>query len=498
MPNKNYERYQELMVKIKDIESAAGLMNWDQEVNLPSKAGDIRGQQLSTIAGIAHEHSTSKELEEVLNALHEDQSLDADQRANVERSLEDLEKAKKYPNEFVVKLSKTTSETFHAWLKALEENDYNVYQPVLDKMVQLKKEEAELLGYEDHPYDALMDTYEKGAKTQPTTETFEDVKKELIPFLEEIQSKPKPDDSFMFQHFDKHEQWQFGMDLLKQIGYDFEAGRQDIAPHPFTISFGCNDVRITTRIDEKNFNEMVWSTIHEGGHALYEQGLREDQYGMPLGEAVSLGIHESQSRLWENNVVRSRAFWEANYPALQKKFPDQLGNVSLDAFYKGMNIVQPSLIRTDADEITYHFHILIRFEIEKGLMEGTYSTDELRDVWNQKYKDYLGIDIPEDRKGILQDIHWSHGGIGYFPTYSFGSFYAAQFYHQATKDIPTLEDDIANGDPSGLLNWLRTNIHQHGKRYRAKDLCEKVTGEPLNFQYFMDYARKKYGDIYDL
>jgi carboxypeptidase Taq len=299
-------------------------------------------------------------------------------------------------------------------------------------------------------------------------------------------------------HYPHQKQWDYGIDILKQLGYDFEAGRQDLSEHPFTTSFSPLDVRVTTRVDEHNLYDMLWSCIHEGGHALYEQGLSAEEYGMPCGQAVSLGIHESQSRLYENNVGRSFPFWKANYGKLQNTFPENLGAIPLEKFYKGINLVEPSLIRTDADELTYHFHIMIRYEIEKQLIEGSIEVKDLEKVWNDAYKKYLNIEVPSPKKGVLQDVHWAHGGFGYFPTYSLGSFYAAQFFHKIQQEVPNIENDLSNGNAKPLLTWLRTNIHQHGQLYSANELCEKATGEALKFDYFMKYAQKKYRQIYNV
>jgi carboxypeptidase Taq len=276
------------------------------------------------------------------------------------------------------------------------------------------------------------------------------------------------------------------------MGYDFDRGRQDIAPHPFTISFGVDDVRVTTRIDEKDLSNMTWSCIHEGGHALYEQGLDGSEYGLPSGSAISLAIHESQSRLWENNVGRSLEYWKYHYPTLQKIFNKNLENVSLKKFYRAINNVEPGFIRTEADELNYHLHIMVRYEIEKIMMSENVDAHQLKTLWNEKYKEYLGLDVKEDNLGILQDVHWAHGSIGYFPTYSLGSFYAAQFFHQAEKDIPKLKKQIKKGDTSQLLDWLRTNIHRKGRSVEAEELCTNLTGEGLNFDYFKNYVEKKY------
>ncbi|MFN6039638.1 MAG: carboxypeptidase M32, partial [Bacteroidota bacterium] len=279
---------------------------------------------------------------------------------------------------------------------------------------------------------------------------------------------------------------------------DFDCGRQDISTHPFTINFSSKDVRVTTRIDEKNLSEMIWSCIHEGGHALYEQGLPEDEYGMPLSEAVSLGIHESQSRLWENNVGRSFSYWKNNFKVLKNYFPEQLNSITSEHFYKACNKVEPSFIRTNADELTYHFHVIIRYEIEKKLISREIKTKDLPAIWNEMYKNYLGLDVKNDKEGVLQDVHWSHGSFGYFPTYSIGSFYAAQFFHKAHEAIPGLEMQIESSNFKELLNWLHHSIHKHGKFYSAQDLCMNITGETLNVDYFMKYVSDKYEKIYNL
>ena len=496
--NKKYLIFKEQTEKIADINYASGVLNWDQETYIPKKGVGYRAQQLATLSALAHEMSTSQKYGEMIDGLLNESDLSDVEKANVKLSKKDYDRSIKLPTEYVIRLSKATSEAFHSWIKAREANNFELYIPSLKKMVDLQREKAEIYGYEDHPYNALMDAYEPDAKVAEIDTLFEDVRKQLSPFIQKIFAKSKPSNEFMFQNFPHKEQWSFGLDMLTQIGFDFDAGRQDLSEHPFTTSFSPLDVRLTTRVDENNLYDMFWSCIHEGGHGLYEQGLSPEQYGMPCGSAVSLGIHESQSRMYENNIARSMPYWKANYPSLQATFKKQLGAISLDKFYKGINMVEPSLIRTDADELTYHFHIMIRYEIEKKLIEGSIQVEELKDVWNAAYKEYLNIDVPDDKQGVLQDIHWAHGGFGYFPTYSLGSFYAAQFYNQAKKDIPNLETSIEQKDMKPLLEWLRKNIHQYGRRFNAQELCEKATGEALNFKHFMDYAKSKYGSIYNL
>ncbi len=492
-----YLQYVAHMQKKADVDFSIAVLSWDKEVNLPTKGATARSQQVATLSGISHELFTDEKFGELLEKLHTNKGqLNDKQARNVELSFKKYLQTKKKTTEFVIRSSKVISTAYHAWLEARQQNDYAVFEKALADIIEIKKEEAELLGYKDHPYDAMLELYEPDCRVKDLDLLFKDVREQLVLFAKQLHEAPQVDDGFLFKNFDKDKQWQYGLDVLKDMGYDFEAGRQDLSPHPFTINFSANDVRVTTRIDEHNFGNMTWSCIHEGGHALYEQGLPMQEYGLPLGEYISLGIHESQSRLWENNVARGLPYWKANYKKLQQLFPDNLASLPLDVFYKGINKIAPSLIRTESDEVHYHFHILIRYEIEKGLMEGSISTKDLNKVWNAKYKEYLGVDVPDDNQGILQDIHWAHGSIGYFPTYSLGSFYAAQFFHQAQKDIPHLVDEIKKGNTTPLLDWLREKVHQHGKFYTAEQLCKKITGEKLNFRYFMDYAKAKYNEVY--
>lgn len=484
--------------KLKDLSAANALLQWDQEVYMPVNGGEHRGQQLATLSAIYHELATDKTYVQNLKGLVLEDSLSFEEKRNVEEALRDAKNSMKFNVDFVKRRSLLISKAFQTWEEAREKNDYSVYAPVLKEMIDLKKEEARIWGFIDHPYDALLDQFERGMKSKQLEDLFEKVKENLIPFIKEIRSKESIDESPLEGKFDKDKQWNFGLDLLKDLGYDFSRGRQDVSTHPFTISFGSNDVRVTTRVKEDNISEMIWSCIHEGGHALYEQGLLEDNYGLALGDACSLSIHESQSRLYENNLGRSKAYWIKNFDLIKSYFPENFEGVSFEAFYRAMNTVKPSLIRTSADELTYHFHVIIRFEIEKGLMDGSIKVEELDKVWNQKYKDYLGIDVPDDNQGVLQDVHWAHGGLGYFPTYSLGSFYGAQFFAQAEKSISGLKEEIEQGNYQSLLTWLREEIHQYGKAYNSEELCDKVTGEPLNIDYFMNYVQEKYGEIYNL
>jgi len=493
-----YQQYQEITQKAADFNNAAAVLGWDQEVYMPKKGFSFRGRQLATLASQAHELTTSEHYGNILKDLSGRGDLTEEQQNNVRLSLEDYEKNKKLSTSFIEKLTRQSSSSYSAWIAARRANDFSVYAQELEKMIALKMQQAEYYGYAQHPYDALLDDYERGATVAMLDPVFGKVREQLTPFLQNIISKPQVNDDFFYRNYPKQKQFDFSLEILSQIGYDFDAGRQDYSEHPFSTSFAPTDVRVTTRVDENNIASLIWSSIHEGGHALYEQGLPEEQYGLPLGAAVSLSVHESQSRLWENCVGRSQLFWQFFFPKLQAYFPAQLEGVSAADFYKATNKVEPSLIRTEADEVTYHFHVMIRYEIEKALLNHDIHPKDLAEVWNEYYRKYLGISSSDDRQGVLQDVHWSHGSFGYFPTYSLGSFYAAQFFEQASKDMPALQNDISNGTFGNLLQWLRQHVHQYGRQYNSEELCRRVSGRGLDFSSFMRYITGKYSDVYNL
>jgi carboxypeptidase Taq len=493
-----YTDYKNTMQKIADIKYSSAVLQWDQETYLPPKGADARGRQLATLSELSHQLFTRNETGDLLKELIQRKDLSENERRNIELSLEDFTKQKKYSSDFVRKLSEQINKAFHSWIEARKQNSFAVFEHELDKLVQLKKQETEILGYSGHPYNALLDEFEKGCTVDLLDKIFTGLMPQLKNLLDAISAKSQVDDSFLQQHFPKQRQWEWGMFLIKELGFDFEAGRQDISEHPFTTNFASTDVRITTRVDENDFSNMTWSCIHETGHALYEQGLPYEQYGLPLGEYASLSIHESQSRLWENNVGRSLAFWKYYFPELQKRFPEQLKNISTEQFYNGINKVQPSLIRTEADELTYHFHVYIRYQIEKQIIEGALSTNDIPAFWNEQYKKYLGVSSPDDKQGCLQDVHWSHGSFGYFPTYSLGSFYATQFFKKAGMQLNDVSVHLEKGNMAGLLQWLRVNVHQYGRKYKSEQMCKKISGTGLDTGFFVKYLLHKYRDIYNL
>jgi len=491
-----YTDYKTKMQKIADVKYASAVLQWDQETYLPPKGNDLRGRQIATLSEIAHQQFTDEKMGAILLELNSKEDLQPAEKRNVQLSLEDYNRNKKLSSDFVRKMSEQVNKSYHAWTKASTENSFAIFQQPLNELIQLKKQEADMLGYEQHPYNALMNDYDKGLTVSTVDNIFADLKPQLLVLLNSIKDKTQVDNSFLHQYFGKKEQWEFGMEILKRIGFDFEAGRQDISLHPFTTNFSSMDVRVTTRIDEHDFGNMTWSCIHEGGHALYEQGLPAEQYGLPLGEYCSLSIHESQSRLWENCIGRGLPFWEYNFKFLNTLFPEQLKNITTNQFYTGINKVAPSLIRTEADELTYHFHVMIRYEIEKMLIEGNIETKDIPAYWNEHYQKYLGVTVPDDKRGCLQDIHWSHGSFGYFATYSLGSMYAAQLYAAIEQKNPSIEKDLAVGNNAEIHKWLKNNIYQYGRSYNSEDLCKKATGEALQSKYFIRYATKKYNHIY--
>ena len=493
-----YEKYRSKMRFIADVKNANSVLQWDQETYLPPKGAFFRGQQISTLSEIGHRLFSEAELGHLLQEILQRQDLSAEQRRNAERTQEDYLRNKKYTPEFVRTLAEQINKSFHSWIESRKQNSFAVFETDLDALVRLKRQEAEMLGYEGHPYNALLDEFEKGATVEFLDTTFSSLLPTLKSLLDKIAESPQVDNSFLKQYFPKQQQWEWGMELIKNLNFDFDAGRQDISEHPFSISFNRNDVRITTRIDENDLGNMTWSCIHETGHALYEQGLPEEHYGLPLAEACSYSIHESQSRLWENHVARGKKFLQHYYPLLQKYFPQQLKAVSADQFYKGINKVEASLIRTEADELSYHFHVYIRYQLEKKLLDQSLSTYDIPAFWNEQYQKLLGVTVPNDKKGCLQDVHWSHGSFGYFPTYSLGSLYAAQFYAAANLQLNGLETELEKGTSVSLWQWLRQNVHQKGRFYTSGQLCKEITGTTLEVNYFVNYLLDKYTSIYTL
>lgn len=497
------------LLEIQRINSAASLLSWDQETYMPAGGGEARAEQISTLQGIAHQKLVSPDIERLLAAwidpqtgsIHDSpgEAWDEPSRSLLREVWRDYSRAKKLPSDFVMTLSRECSLAQQVWAEAKEDSNFAMFLPNLRTILALKRQEAQYLGYQDSPYDALLDVYEPGSTIATLRPLFAQIKGRLVPLLKKIQQSPvQIDDTILFHTFDQARQLEFGRMILIAMGYDFERGRLDLSAHPFTTSFHPTDVRVTTRVHEHDLQSCLFSCIHEGGHGLYDQGLDTRYYGTPLGDSVSLGIHESQSRMWENCVGRSRAFWRFFYPMLQQIFHHQLRALDGEQFYAAINRVKPSMIRVEADELTYNLHIMLRFEIEQDLIEGRTNPEDLPGIWNRKMEEYLGITPSNDAEGVLQDVHWSFGAFGYFPTYTLGNLYSVQFYEQAKLEIPHLEDEIEAGQLMILKRWLGQKIHRWGRMFTPDHLAQRVTGKSLDPEPFLSYVEKKYGELYKL
>ena len=493
------------LLEIRRIQSAAAVLSWDQETYMPAGGGAARAEQIATLEGLAHHRLVSAEIETLLTEWIDPatgqaaDSWDEPSRSLLRETWRDFSRAKKLPSDFVIRLSRECSLAQQAWVTAREESRFSKFLPSLKIILDLKRDEARYLGYRNSPYDALLDTYEPGATIAQLAPLFTQLRERLVPLLRRVQaSHVTIDDRCLHQSFDQSKQVEFGRLVLTAMGYDFERGRLDLSAHPFTTSFHPTDVRVTTRVFEKDLPSCLFSCIHEGGHGLYDQGLDPRYYGSPLRESVSLGFHESQSRLWENCVGRSRAFWHCFYPMLQHTFPQQLADVPLDRFYAAINRATPSLIRVEADELTYNLHIMLRVEIEQALIEGRAEPDDLPGLWNEKMQSYLGIVPERDAEGVLQDVHWSMGAFGYFPTYTLGNLYSVQFFEQATLELPQLEEEMRAGHLLPLRRWLEQKIHRWGRMFTPDHLARRVTGSGVNPEPFLRYLETKYAELYRL
>lgn len=478
------------------------LLEWDEHTKMPKAGGAYRAEQTAMMAGLVHQRQTAPEIGGWLEQLVESPLADdpaSDTGANIRHLRRDYEKKTRLPQALVEQLTRACVLGQQTWVEARRASDFKRFRPQLEEIIRLKREEAAALGYQETPYDPLLDDYEPGESTANVARVLSELRKALVPLVQAIaDSTQRPDASLVARQYPVAVQESFGTHVAKAIGFDFDAGRLDVTDHPFCTGLGPGDVRITTRYDEHAFSDAFFGILHEAGHGLYDQGLPREQYGLPLGEDVSLGIHESQSRMWENQVGRSRAFWEFFFPQAQAAFPESLGNVKLPDFYGAINDVRPSLIRVEADEVTYNLHILIRFELEQALIEDRLQVADLPGAWNEKYQQYLGITPPSDAAGVLQDVHWSAGLFGYFPTYALGNLYAAQFFRQARADLGDLDASFRCGDFVPLLDWLRQHIHSHGRRYSPAELVERITGLPLQHEALISQLTQKYGDIYAL
>jgi carboxypeptidase Taq len=501
-----YEQLRTHLRQAGTLASVSSLLGWDQETYMPHAAAAHRAEQQALLATLVHERRTDQRLGELIAACERDERVMKQTGAavNVREARRDYDLATRVPSDLVAELAKVGSQAQEAWKAAREKSDFAAFRPWLEKMVALKRREAECLrgtGVSGGElYDALLDQYEPGMSSARVAAIFGPLREQLSGLIARVAaSKKKVNTKPLTAKIPGEAQHAFGQFVLGAMGFDLNAGRLDTTTHPFCSGMAPGDTRLTTRYRDEKFTDALYGTMHEMGHGLYEQGLPKDKhFGEPLGDSISLGIHESQSRMWENFVGRSLEFWKWALPKSKKYFGAALAKWTPDDMYRAVNTCSPSFIRVEADEGTYNLHIMLRFELERGLLSGALKVKDLPGEWNKRFKDYLGLDVPDDRRGCLQDVHWSFGLMGYFPTYTLGNLYAAQFWEKINKDLPELRKQIAKGEFAPLREWLLKNIHQHGKRYRAEELCEKVTGKPLSADPLLRHLEGKLGPVYGL
>jgi carboxypeptidase Taq len=494
------ETYDDFCLRVRelsDLGHAAGMLGWDQETQMPKRGAQGRASALGTLAGLHHEKLVDPQFADLVESLA-DSPLAGDLEINVRETRRAQLRAMRLPKQLVVELSRTQSLAHEAWVEARIADDFAQFRPWLEKLLSLQLRVADAVGYEGSVYNAFLDEFEPYARVEQMGPLLEQLRKRLVPLVTAILDRQRgPDPSFQCD-WDIAKQEAFGRQVIGDLGFDWDAGRLDVSVHPFCGGVGPDDVRLTTRYQADQLTSSLFGMIHETGHGLYEQGLPPEQAGLPVCESISLGIHESQSRMLENMVGRSRAFWQYQLPRMQEFFPDQLRNVDVEQMYREVNRVEASMIRVEADEVTYNLHILLRFELEQALVAGEIAVADLPGIWNERMESYLGIHPANDAEGVLQDIHWSSGLIGYFPTYTLGNLYAAQLFVQARHDVGDLEAQFARGETAPLLSWLREKVHSRGRRVTATQLVEEVTGRPLGIDALMNYLEGKFGELYDL
>jgi carboxypeptidase Taq len=490
------------LLEVDDLESAAALLNWDQSTYMPPGGAPARGRQLATLGALAHQRLTDPEVGRLLETLRpyeEGLSPETDEASLIRVTRRDYARAVRVPTEFMAELSRHGAESYQAWTVARPADDFAAVRPLLEQTVDLSRRLADFFPGYAHIADPLIDFADEGLTAADVRALFADLRAQLVPLARAITAQPPADDSCLRQHYPEPAQLAFGEEVIRRYGYDFGRGRQDKTHHPFTTKFSLGDVRITTRVNEEDLREGLFATLHEAGHAIYEQGIRPELEGTPLGRGTSSGVHESQSRLWENLVGRSRALWEHFYPRLQAVFPTQLGAVPLDTFYRAINKVERSLIRVEADEVTYNLHVMIRFDLELALLEGTLSVRDLPEAWRERYRADLGVAPPDDRDGVLQDMHWFAGQVGgMFQGYTLGNVIGAQLYAAAVGARPEIAGEVASGEFATLRGWLTEHVYQHGRKLTTADLLRQATGSPLRTEPYLAYLRQKYGALYRL
>lgn len=488
------QELREHLARITDLNHAAAILEWDQETHMPEGGAASRARQVATLRTMAHELLTDDLTASVLDAARPETDVDQDL---VRITRRDLEKATRVPSTLINAMSEAQGHAKGAWQKARTTNTFSTFAPHLERIVDLSLEHAEALGYDDEPYDALLDIHEPDMKTRDVSATFAALKEELVPLVRELtetgaSTLQKPNTNVVHGHFPHDRQWDFGLQVARDFGYDMTRGRQDHSAHPFSTTFSIDDVRITTRIDESFFNPGFFGTLHEAGHAMYEQGIDPALERTPLADGTSLGIHESQSRMWENQIGRSLPFWEHYMPAAREAFPAALADVSAHMMYRAVNRVEPSLVRVEADEVTYNLHIMLRFELERAMLSGDVAVRDLPAAWNDRMESWLGIRPETDADGVLQDIHWSLGALGYFPTYALGNLMSAQLFEAMQRDLPERDHLIGKGDFAPILAWLRRNVHMWGRRRSATEILEATCGTGLDAAPWIRYVKAKY------
>jgi carboxypeptidase Taq len=499
------EAYRELLERVREhglVDSISSVLGWDERTYMPAAGSAYRAEQMAYLAKLSHEMLTAPRINELLSMV-DGSPLRGDADSDVAVTVREIrrmhEHAVKVPAKLVEELARVTTQAQQVWQEARRDSDFAAFEPWLARIVDLKRQEAQAVGFRGVAYDALLDEYEPGATTAEVTRLFAQLRQELAPLLTAIrESGRRPRSDILERDYPVARQEVLGQAAAAALGFDFTAGRLDVTAHPFCCGIGPSDCRLTTRYHPRHFSPGFFGILHEAGHGIYDQGLPPEHFGTPLGSADSLGIHESQSRLWENQVGRSRAFWEHFFPRARQVFPNALADVSLDDFVFAVNDVQPSFIRVEADEATYNMHIILRFEMEQALIDGDLAAKDVPAVWNEKFRNLLQLTPPDHALGCLQDIHWSMGGIGYFPTYTLGNLYAAQFMDKARQDLGDIDSDFKRGDFVRLKTWLKDQIHRHGQRYRPDELCRRVTGSALSPQPLVSYLWKKYGPLYGI
>jgi carboxypeptidase Taq len=498
----NLQDLKAALAQISSLNEVSSVLNWDQNTYMPPGGAEGRSEHLATISRITHELSTSDSFGKLIEGAakevgtFDNETLDSQL---VRMAQYDYDLATKLPSDFVAETVKTTSLAEHVWAEARRENNFAKFAPWLQKNIDLARRTVEYYGYDDLPYDALLNLYEPKMKTRDVRVLFDQVRPEVVALVKAVSDRQdEVDTSCLEKDYDEAKQEELGKTVVAAFGYDFNRGRLDRTTHPFATSFGKNDCRITTRYDKRLVQMSLMGTMHEAGHAMYEQNVGDDLVGTTLASGCSNSLHESQSRMWENLVGRSRPFWKQMFPKFQQLFPEELSDVDGETVYRAFNKVCPSLIRVEADEVTYNLHIILRFELEQDLLEGKLSVKDAPDAWNAKMQEYLGLTPPTDTLGILQDIHWAMGGMGYFPTYSLGNFVSCQLFDQALKDIPSIPDEIANGEFNNLFKWLNEHVWADGRRRFPQEQIMKATGRSLETGPYLKYLKKKVADIYGL